>query len=251
MVTWAEYVDEILNNELRDINNTTWTPGQVYTLIGWALDTFCSHTALLKETTYETGDTGPNGAIDMETETQFFVPDDAFEKLQQASQVYSVGVDDIVTNYDPLSTTPGLHINDQTENSFYVWPENVLTLNAAPGADSVLHIRYFAYYARPVIDTDDAVSLPIPRWAHKPVATLVAAYAMESLGVESANIDRWKDKSDSGNPEHNALRKQQEFLIRQYEYQISKFRSQDRANFFREYGRSGTDSDYFQRWGAD
>jgi hypothetical protein len=55
-----------------------------------------------------------------------------------------------------------------------------------------------------------------------------------SQAVSSANIDRWKASPDRGEPEDNALRKQSDWMIRQYEIMIDRHTRQDRENFFRK-----------------
>ena len=249
MTTWGEFVDKILRNTLRDEGLTTWSQAQVYDSLGWALDQFSSHTAAIKEVVYSEGSDGPFGSPhDMSSDTQFSVPYDNYEELSISAHIFSVDTAGIVTNYDPLVSTPGMSITSQTEPSFIVWPENIITIDTAPGEGSELHIRYFAYHDRPTIDNADE-NVTIPRWSEKAISTLVGAYSLEGLGVESSNIDRWKDETDSGNPEHNALRKQQEFLMKQYDYLISQHTPQDRTNFFRAYSESLTANDYYTTWG--
>lgn len=236
-LTWGKYRTQIRRSVLADIDVVNWTEEQIQDLIGWALDRFCIHTALLSQTTIEDGDLKSDGITpyDFSTDAIIEMPDDIFESLEIGGRVYVVTEDDVVINFDPVEYTPGLTPLAVTEPSFWVWPEDTLNLSHAPGENSKLVIEYFAYYPVPedVDDTEEVIK--IPRWAQKPVATLIGAFALESVAIESANIDRWKSEDDAGNPEHNSLRRQMEFLLRHYEYEISKHPPQDRSNFFRNY----------------
>jgi hypothetical protein len=235
-LTWSEYRAQILRSVLSDIDEGIWTAEQVHDYIGWAMDTFCNHTALLKEITINDGDLRADGitAYDFSEDADIELPDDLFENLAHAGQVLVTTANGITTFYDPIVYTPGLTPLEPSEPSFWIWPDETLNLSHTPGVGSKLVIRYFAYYPKPAMDDDNAV-IRIPRWAQKPLGTLIGAYALENLAVQSANIDRWKDDNDSGNPEHNSLRKQQEAMLKQYEYEISKHIPQDRTNFFRNY----------------
>jgi len=220
---------------LADESNANWSAEQVHDFLGWALDRFCIHTAPLKTVTVVDGSLRTDATpYDFTVDTDIELPDDIFEALSVGSRVYATDTAGNLTYYDPIKRTPGLHANRPTEASFWVWPEETLNLNAAPGTGASVTIEYFAYYEKPAIDNDAAI-IRIPRWAEKPLATLIGAMALEPTGIQSATIDRWKIDDDSGNPEQNALRAQQQFLLRHYEYEISKHPSQDRANFFREY----------------
>lgn len=232
-ITWGAYRDQIRRSILRENESNNWTDEQIYDYVRWALDRFAIHTAHPKEVVIE--EDSENG-YDFTTDTRFELPDDIFESLEVSSRIHVLDVKQKRTYLDPIDKTPGLHPYHPSEPSFWVWPEGYLNVNPAPGAGSQIHIEYFAYYPLPAIEDEEGV-IPIPRWAEKPIATLVGAYSLESLANESANIDRWKDNTDSGNPEHNALRSQQSYLIKLYEQQLLQFTPQDRVNYFREYGR--------------
>lgn len=235
-LTWGEYRTSIRRSVLADPDSTTWSDGQIQDLISWALDRFCIHTAYLKTLTINDGDTKSDGQTqyDFSTDAVFELPADVFESLEIGGRVSVLTTEGTQIYFDAVEYTPGLTPYSPTEPSFWIWPNDTLNLSHSPGTGSQVIIDYFAYYPVPGVDETDAIIL-IPRWAQKPVATLVGAFALESQAIQSATIDRWKSDFDSGNPEHNALRRQMEFLLKHYEYEVSKHPPQDRANFFRTY----------------
>lgn len=247
-MTWGELIQKTLRSVLRDPDNTSWTPSQVYDALGWALDTFASHTAPMKEVTYSDGDISLGEAIDFTTTTKIGLPGDIFDHLDVSGQVFYTKSDGTVVHLDPANRTEFLSINKLDPESYFIWPNEEMIIGCAPGAGSVLTVRYFSYYETPTEFNDDE-PVSIPRWSHKAVTTLVGAYCLEGLAIESANIDRWKDDSDSGNPEHNALRAQQKHLLAQYEHLLSHYESQDRSNFFRSKEEDLSDVDRYQTWG--
>lgn len=248
MTTWGELIEKTLRSTLRDVEYSTWSPDQVRDALGWALKTFANHTAPMKEITYEDGDTGLSGPIDFSEDIKVPVPQDLFSPLDTTGQLFYTTDEDVIYHLDPANRTTYMHINVLDPQSFVIWPDNTIILGQAPGAGSILTVRYFSYWAEPTIDDDD-LDISIPPWAEKPIATLTGAYCLEGLGVESSLIDRWKDDSDSGNPEQNALRRQQQYLIAQYEWMIAQHERQDRENFFRESERDTLAPDFYQTWG--
>jgi hypothetical protein len=233
MVTWVDFKDQIRRNVLNDEDGANWKDSQIYDFTRWALDVFCQHTAPGKELVIEVGSLDANGiAYDLDTATSFDLPDDLFEDLAISGLVF-VRTPNSTRILDPLRTTPGAKDSDTNLLVYWQFPFNKLNLHKPLGAQNSLVIRYFAYYDPPDENDPDAV-IPVPRWALKPIASLVGSFALESQAVQSATIDRWKDRSDSGNPEQNALRVQQAFLRGEYERELSKHPSQDRVTYFRE-----------------
>lgn len=239
MITWSTYREQVRRSVLGDPNGVRWSPEQVHDFIGWALDRFVSHTAYLSTLVINDGDMKQDGITpyDFRTESTIEMPTDIFDDLEVTGRVAITTDKNVTTYYDPVDLTQGLTPYAPTEPSFWVWPRNTINFSSVIGTGSRVCIDYFSYYPTPAIDNDLAV-LDVPRWALKPLGTLIGAFALESLAIESANIDRWKDNLDSGSPEDNALRKQMEWQMKQYEYHISQHIPQDRANFFRRYETS-------------
>jgi hypothetical protein len=199
---------------------TNWSDDQLADAMRLALDAFARHTARKLTVTYGNGGTVP---VNLETDRTFTLPEEAldFEPLEECACVVLV-TDSVTTQLEPLECTPGIPV---TSEGFYSPTPNTITINATATSNSVLHVTYYAYYEPPVADTDP---VQVPRWAHAALVYLVAAHCMTSVSVASANINQWKVKQDSGNPEHNAFRAQQRWFMELYERELARFARQER-----------------------
>jgi hypothetical protein len=233
-IAWGVLRDRIRRSVLADVDLANWSDEQIQDLIGWALQRFALHTAIPTTLTYTDGQDIDGTPIDFSVDLSVPAPLDTVEPLSVSSRIYVTEEDGDTYYVDPKFLTPGIDLHTKNKQLFWVWPEGTLNFAEPIGTGSQLDIYYFAYYSVPAVDAPDEI-LPIPIWAEKPIATLVGAYALESYAVQSATIDRWKVNDDAGNPEHNALRKQMEFMLHQYELMLAKYPVQDRTNFFREF----------------
>lgn len=232
---WVDFVAQIQSSILLDPDEDNWKFEQVHTYLAWAVDRFTAHTARPMRKTLQHGDPRqPSGAYDFSVDTEFEIPDNLYEPLSTTGRLYIESPSGDKWFLDPLTNTPGLSPSNRTHNWFWETPQGTIVLPRPVGVNNTLVIEYFAYYDIPD-PTDDTALVQIPRWAYKAVASLAGAYALEAFAVQSATIDRWKDRMDSGNPEHNALRKQQEYLYNLYHQEISRVPVQDRVNFYRTY----------------
>lgn len=238
-LTWAEYRNQIRRTIVSDAFDPefeeipVWTDEEFRDALGWSLDTFAAHTALPRLVAYDKSTIKIKGDnpiyYDMSVDRSFPLPDDVYEDIQTTGMVYFVSGDKI-NLLDPVNYTPGLKPLN-SNRGFYVWPENTLNIMESMKADDTLYIRYFAYYPCPQDGTD---IVQIPRWARKAVAYLIGSNLLAGVGVQSARIDRFKDREDSGNPVQNAIRVQQEWFRKLYEQEIARYSRQDRINAFRE-----------------
>lgn len=232
MTTWGDFKALIGRSRLGDTGYATYKEDQLLDCYKDASDMLCHHTAVESLATFKTGDLKPDGIThyDMTTDTVFALPADAFEPPDIAGLVAIHKTGQLARYLDPLARTPGTTPINQVDQGYWLWPENTLNLNKPAGTNSELHLHYFAYYPYPA--NDDAV-LAIPRWAETPISYLVAAYALSTTSVESMSIDRFKNKFDSGNPEMNSPRVQQNQFLKLYELMMAKRQPQDRLNYFR------------------
>lgn len=179
------------------------------------MDTFCAHTAA------ESGVVYPAPV----TSVELTLPDNVYSDVETTGILYlkSAAIIEEVkpSRYVGFDTNTGI--------TYSVWG-NSLILSDLPDDNQDLVLRYFAYYPAP---TSDDSPLAVPRWSYNALSYLVGALALTPVGVQSANISQWKDKKDSGNPEDNALRVQQEHLQRMYEREILRYPRQDRQNYYR------------------
>ena len=227
MTTWTSFRQQVRRTVLGDVPvpgaDPRYTDEMILDAFGWAIDTFAEHTAFATGVSY----TGV-------TVTEYDIPENLYESLDVSGLVTLVAGSNI-QYLEPVRYTPeimnlgtGIWESDQ---GFYIWNNKInLTFTPTSDSDNQLNILYFAYYPRPVLGSD---VLQIPRWAEGALAFLTGAYTLMSTAVGSAQIDRWKQSPDRGEPEDNALRKQSDWMMKQYEIMINQHNRQDRENFFR------------------
>lgn len=218
-IAWVYYRGQIRRTILRDTNpaNYRWSDEILRDCLWWALDQFASHTAQATATSF-TGD----GVT-----TQFDLPENVYDAIDESGMVY-IQDGTRIKYLDPVRNTEGLTPNSDT--GFYIWPNNKINMSPAPVSGSTITIEYFASYNRPYADSD---TVDIPRWAEKAVSYLVAANALVSPGLKSANIRQWGQKPDTGTPEDNSLKEFQRWLVELYYEEINRHPSQERTNAFR------------------
>lgn len=217
---WSDYRTQIRRSILKDPSATTWANDVLADLCGWALDTFCTHTAAVTASTFD-----PVREIP--------VPENLFGDVEQEAILYFWRDDQVPVVVRPLISPSSYSVSSPT---FTEW-NKVLTLSADPPTNANMTLRYFAHYNHPVQDAD---TIDIPPWAYYPVAFLVGAYAMTGVAIQSANIRQWNDKRDSGTPEDNSLRVQQGHMLRVYESEIARHPTQDRKGLLLKYLKTST-----------
>jgi hypothetical protein len=235
MTTWAAFRNTMRQTMLADLEEANFTDEVLLDCYTFALDTLCSHTALPKSIEFSDSTvkaTVPSTVFyDMSVDTAFQMPTDMFEPLDVSGQIQIANATGKVSYPDPVKRTRGLSpYKTMSVPGYWIWPEFILNLTEPAGPGGVLSVDYFAYYPYPSLDAD---VLPHPRWANTAMQYLAAAHALSSYSVQSASIDRFKDKYDSGNPEQNSLRVQQKHFLEMYERELARRPSQDRTNFFR------------------
>lgn len=210
MTTWGVFRSQIRRSVLKSLTQDTWGDEALKDMMGWALQTFAAHTAMPSGVTY-TGATG----------TVFTLPDNIYSPLDETGVVY------LVTTSGFEAVNPYYRTEDG--QSYDIWGNDLIFREELDGSKD-LQIKYFAYYPEPSSDSDEIM---VPGWAFSALSYLMGALALTPEGVQSANIRQWNDRYDSGNPEHNSLRAQQEHFIKLYEREIGRHVRQDRENFFR------------------
>lgn len=212
-ITWGAYREQVRRSLLKDTTQTTWQDDELRDMVWWALDVFCAHTAAVTSVTIPA------------TGTIYTVPENLYSPLEETGLLY-LDANGTVTNL--YTARPG--ISHEDPETYSVWGSEIV-LETQPVAGANLVIRYFAYYNHPYSDDD---TIDIPRWAFSAFNHLVTAYALTPVGVQSANISQWKDRQDSGQPENNALRVQQQHHYKLYEQELSRVPPQDRSNFYKK-----------------
>jgi len=221
MVTWGEFRSVVRRSILKDPLETTWTNDMMRDYIGWALDTFCAHTAMATSTSFDCDG----------TQSVFTLPNNIYEPVDQAGVIYlqTDSAQAPATYLVPVYTTAGFNL--QSENGFYCWPKNQLNCVVPPTSGYKLHIRYFAYYNHPSADSD---TIDAPSWGFMPLSYMTAVHALSNLEAQEASLSRFDTKKDSGTPEDNATRSMQSWWIRLYETEINRHQRQSRVYAFKE-----------------
>lgn len=233
-ITWGELLSEVRSNLLRDTvpdaetNEYRYPDADLLTCCKWALDTFAQHTAIATSTSYTPA-----------TGIEYNLPDNLYdpEPLEQTGFVFVQKADGTTPYLDPINYTDGLSVYDS--DGFYTYPDGKLILSLATnyGETDVLVVRYFAYYNYPAIPGD---VLQIPRWGREALAYLIAAHAISGYALKSASIRQWGAKPDTGTPEQNPLRKQQEEFFCLANKALDRYPRQDRTNWWRKSVTYGT-----------
>jgi hypothetical protein len=224
--TWGELLSEVRSNLLRDTvpdeetGEYRYPDSDLLSCCRWALDTFAQHTAVATSTSY----TPANG-------TTYTLPDNLYdpEPLEQTGFVYVSNSNGDITYLDPINYTEALNVYGS--DGFYTYPDGILTLTDEYGETDVLVVRYFAYYTYPTVAGD---VLGVPRWSREALAYLIAAHAISGYALKSASIRQWGAKPDTGTPEQNPLRKQQEEFFCLANKALDRIPRQDRTNWWRK-----------------
>ncbi|PJF45105.1 MAG: hypothetical protein CUN55_00515 [Phototrophicales bacterium] len=220
MLTWGTLKTQVRRSLLKDTSDVHWDDNMMLDYCEWALATFANHTAVATATSYTpTSD-----------QKQFTLPDNIFESIEFSGAVYVQSSTGVREYLNPVRYTMNGDLQDT--NGYFVHPEGTLNLVSPRSSTDKLVVEYFAYYDVPSNDQD---IIKVPKWAHMPIAYMMAVHAMTNMGIQQANISQWKDRRD-GDPEDNALRVQQEWLLKLYERELNKHQAQDRINFFRPTG---------------
>lgn len=209
-MNWGEFRTQIRRSILKEPSPIKWSDAVLQDLCGWALDTFCAHTAAVSAATFEPAET-------------FTLPENVFGDVETSGVLYYRASEDA-----PLTYFTPMRLEFTDEPTFSVWG-NTLTLSQVP-TGGLFTLKYYALYPHPTSDSDP---ITIPAWARNAVAHLIGALAQTPEAIQSAGIDRWKSRDDSGNPEDNALRIQQSHLMKFYENEITRFPRQMRENVYR------------------
>lgn len=214
---WSVYRNLVRRSVLKDEGLNTWTDESLLDFCMLSLRTFAAHTAVATSTVFQNA-----------TGTTFTLPENLYdvEPLADSGLIYFRQQSDGAKTY----LAPSLYPTEKKGELLFTTWGNSLTLSEAPPSGTDLYIFHFAYYTDPVLSTDP---VGIPNWAYPAFSLLMAAYSLTPVSVQSANISQWKVKSDSGNPEHNALRAQQRSFFEQYELELSRYPRQDRRNYYK------------------
>lgn len=233
-ITWGEILAEVRSNLLRDTvpdeltGEYRYASGDLLSCCRWALDHFAQHTAIATATSYTPA-----------TGSTYQLPDNLYEPepLEQTGFIYVTRGDGTIKYLDPINYSESLNVYNS--DGFYTYPDGTLVITPTYSESDVLNVRYFAYYTYPVNEAD--VLIGFPRWGREALCYLIAAHAISGYALKSASIRQWGAKPDTGTPEQNPLRKQQEEFFCLANKALDRYPRQDRTNWWRQsenYGNS-------------
>lgn len=220
MVTWAELRlqirEGILDDNPTDTSKRRFSDTKLLTYFGWALTRFASHTAVATATSF----TEVSG-------TQVVMPSNVYGSLEDTAQVIT-GTGTSLVYHDPISRTKEVAPNS-TGYLYYELPIRTINFKTTLTNETV-RVNYFAYYNKPVNDTD---IIGAPNWAFPALSYLVGAHAMAGLAVSRANIAQWAESPERGDPEDNPFRVQQQWFEEQYDNELRRQPKQMRNQYWR------------------
>lgn len=185
--------------------------------IKYALDHFCSHTALVKSTDVEAG------------QTVYDLPSDLYSDLEVTGLIYYIH-NEKMTLVNPVRNSKKL--KPDSLYGYYIANEkiNISKIPTFVDETTILRIDYYAFYTIP---DDENENIPVPRWAVPAIIYLAGYHTMSPQILAEASIKKWAEKTDAFTAEMSSSIVTARHYLNQYELLISKYRKQDRTQMFR------------------
>ena len=212
-IQWSDFRNYVRRSILDDENSSKWSDDQLGDMVGWALDIFCVHTAVVSSMVI----TPVAGTLAYE------LPDNLFVSPETAGAVYAVS-GSTKEFYKPF-------FRQQTEPAFayYVSPEDTINFLEVPQNPVTIH--YYGYSPHPATDTD---LITVPQWSLPAIAYLIGALAMSPESVPTSNINRFREAPEKGTPLDNPMIQQQNAFLALYDNFIKRFPLQNRELYVEE-----------------
>ena len=211
MVAWSDFRTHIKRSVLKDIASTpTWSNDVLLDCLGWALDMFCAHTAVVTSTVVEP----------VSDQTAYALPLNLFESPEAAGAVYTI------SGSTRLYMKPWFYYPETDPSEAYWVEDDNIVFAEVPASD--VYLRYYAYWTKPV-DDDDEITLP--RWALPAIANLVGWFAMSPESRATSNLKNFAEDPEKGTPLDNANTQQQNQYMKIYQQIIFYHHPQNRALF--------------------
>lgn len=227
---WSEIRAKVRAAVLKDVltvDQTTadyrWSDDELLIGVQFALAQFAAHTAYAAATSFTPA-----------TGTVYSLPPDVYDgdNTEQTLSVYLAEgtTTTTVTYLDPVRYTPGINPRGGSQG-YYVFPDDSLNIIQGSSKEaSSLNLHYFAYWPEPVLGTDLVL---VPRWAEMVICYLTGGHVLSGNGLKTANIRQWNAKPDTGSPEDNPIRLQQQWFFKLANQLLMDHPVQDRVQVFR------------------
>jgi len=108
--------------------------------------------------------------------------------------------------WKPMRRRPGdIRYVDDEVLEYWVWADKIILENEYTVGATDLTLYYWAYYPDVTynVETVGEDVLMTPRWAELALAHLTTANIMQPMEVFASDINQYKIRIESGNPEHN------------------------------------------------
>lgn len=110
----------------------------------------------------------------------------------------------------------------EATNNWLLLPTGQLSFSKTPSTGQIIDLYYCATWTKPTAD-NESEELETPSYLDYSIALYAAAYIlMPDTVAYSTGIGPYKTKVDSGNPEHNPIQKQINFLLAQFAAEIGR-----------------------------
>lgn len=221
MTKWTE-LNSRLDLFLGDTTDTYSEPLRIEAW-NWAQDVFVSHTPRAMASTM-VFDTGGREAI---------LPDDFY----MVRSIYDSGNERF---WSPIEHGPGMiRLTNEDRLQYWTFGNRLFLESIKSVAATDLTLYYWAYYPKIEYSEDSSGVVTIeagqvltPRWAERALCHLTASGIMMPLEIEASNLNNYRIRIESGNPEHNPRAQSAEFHLRWYLELVGRFPRAD-------VGRSG------------
>jgi len=210
----AQMLDDTARGET---DNPSWSNDELKSYTNFALTAFADHTAQTKSKTYEAATADLSSAN---------LPEDLI-------QIGPVWFPNRVL-VSPVYLEPGQTFADEEVSTssqpvgYYRWPDDVLNLTQAVPQGESLVLFYWAYWD--TVEQDGSI-IKIPKWAEEAIVWHCLSRAMAKPGVQAASLGQWKQRQDSGTPEHNPGRRYAEYCFEQFDAILARHARQDRTGW--------------------
>lgn len=120
--------------------------------------------------------------------------------------------------------TPGaIHgENISGTNDWLLYPNDQITFSKAIPNNNLYDLFYLAYWEELDITDPGETTVAIPRSSELGVVLYAAAYTIWPAAVGAAEYGTFKNRVDSGNPEHNPMQKAANYLLGLFQQEMNR-----------------------------
>lgn len=114
-----------------------------------------------------------------------------------------------------------LSLAGDEHNAYYISEEGKLTFLEAPSSGETLTLYYLAHWTHVMQVTDN---LEPPVYLYAALLYRAGAFILSADATSAASLRQFNTRVDSGNPEHNPVQQQVEWLLSMFEREANRHR---------------------------